>query len=32
MLLVNGKTGGLREYLVELLHAKGVEFEGHGQI
>ena len=30
--ILSGKAGGLREYLVELLHAEGVKFEGHGQI
>ncbi|WKA04827.1 hypothetical protein VitviT2T_022829 [Vitis vinifera] len=32
MLVVSGKAGELKEYSVELLHAEGVKFEGHGQI
>ena len=32
MLVVSGKARELKEYSMELLHAEGVEFEGHGQI
>ncbi|KAL6320117.1 hypothetical protein AAG906_004626 [Vitis piasezkii] len=30
--ILSGKAGELKEYSVELLHAEGVKFEGHGQI
>ena len=32
MLVVSGKARELKEYSMELLHAEGVKFEGHGQI
>ena len=30
--ILSGKAGELKEYSVDLLHAEGVKFEGHGQI
>ena len=30
--ILSGKAGELKEYLVDLLHAESVKFEGHGQI